>query len=81
MCGIVGAVGHGEAESFILEGLRRLEYRGYDSAGIGVIDSHGSLHRLRAAGKVQALCGQGSGRASRHDSYRPYALGDARRRQ
>ncbi|KPP81393.1 MAG: glutamine-fructose-6-phosphate transaminase (isomerizing) GlmS [Oceanicaulis sp. HLUCCA04] len=55
MCGIVGAVGHGEAESFILEGLRRLEYRGYDSAGIGVIDSHGSLHRLRAAGKVQAL--------------------------
>lgn len=55
MCGIVGVVGHGEAEGFILEGLRRLEYRGYDSAGIGVIDRAGALHRLRATGKVQAL--------------------------
>lgn len=55
MCGIVGVVGHRKAESFILEGLRRLEYRGYDSAGLGVIDRTGKLHRLRAAGKVQAL--------------------------
>jgi glucosamine--fructose-6-phosphate aminotransferase (isomerizing) len=55
MCGIVGVVGHQEAERFILDGLRRLEYRGYDSAGIAVIDHTGALHRLRAAGKVQAL--------------------------
>lgn len=55
MCGIVGVTGHREAESFILEGLRRLEYRGYDSAGIALIDGAGALHRLRATGKVQAL--------------------------
>jgi glucosamine--fructose-6-phosphate aminotransferase (isomerizing) len=55
MCGIVGVVGHDEAEGFIIEGLRRLEYRGYDSAGMGVIDKGGELHRLRATGKVQAL--------------------------
>ncbi|MFN3834469.1 MAG: glutamine--fructose-6-phosphate transaminase (isomerizing) [Glycocaulis sp.] len=55
MCGIVGVVGHTQAESFILDGLRRLEYRGYDSAGMAVITGSGALHRLRAAGKVSAL--------------------------
>ena len=36
MCGIVGYVGSGNAEDFLIDGLRRLEYRGYDSAGIAV---------------------------------------------
>lgn len=57
MCGIVGVVGHEAAETFILDGLRRLEYRGYDSAGMAVITHAGELHRLRAAGKVSALAG------------------------
>lgn len=57
MCGIVGVVGHDAAEQFILDGLRRLEYRGYDSAGMAVITSQGELKRLRAAGKVSALAG------------------------
>ena len=60
MCGIVGAVRTSEASGFLLEGLRRLEYRGYDSAGVVVINSEGELDRARAVGKVgeleQALC-------------------------
>ena len=55
MCGIVGAVGLSGVESFLIEGLRRLEYRGYDSAGIAVVTADGSVRRARAAGKVAAL--------------------------
>ena len=44
MCGIVGYVGGRSATPFLLEGLRRLEYRGYDSAGIAVLDAEGDLH-------------------------------------
>jgi glutamine---fructose-6-phosphate transaminase (isomerizing) len=55
MCGIMGAVSHREISKVLLEGLRRLEYRGYDSAGIAVIDSNAQLKRLRMPGKVQAL--------------------------
>ncbi|MEQ8433465.1 MAG: glutamine--fructose-6-phosphate transaminase (isomerizing) [Oceanicaulis sp.] len=54
MCGIVGVVGDDRASDIILEGLRRLEYRGYDSAGIAVA-AHGGVTRIRAAGKVQGL--------------------------
>lgn len=39
MCGIVGYVGSGEASEFLIDGLRRLEYRGYDSAGIAVYEN------------------------------------------
>ena len=52
MCGIVGYVGAGESVEILLGGLRRLEYRGYDSAGIAVIDSSGSLHTRKRAGKL-----------------------------
>jgi len=54
MCGIVGMVGGQDVTPVLMEGLRRLEYRGYDSAGLAVING-GSLHRLRRLGKVQAL--------------------------
>ncbi|MCY0965689.1 glutamine--fructose-6-phosphate transaminase (isomerizing) [Parathalassolituus penaei] len=55
MCGIVGAVAQRDVIEILLEGLRRLEYRGYDSAGVAVLDNHGQLQRLRRLGKVQAL--------------------------
>jgi glutamine---fructose-6-phosphate transaminase (isomerizing) len=55
MCGIIGAVSQRDISKILLEGLRRLEYRGYDSAGIAVIDAAGNLNRLRFEGKVQVL--------------------------
>ena len=56
MCGIVGAIAERNVTPILLEGLRRLEYRGYDSAGIVTLDSRdGQLHRVRTAGKVRTL--------------------------
>ena len=55
MCGIVGAVAQRDVGEILLEGLRRLEYRGYDSAGIAIIDHERTLKRVRARGKVSAL--------------------------
>lgn len=55
MCGIVGAIGTRPVARMLLEGLKKLEYRGYDSAGIAVIDKENSLKRLRVAGKVKEL--------------------------
>ncbi|MFI4962508.1 MAG: glutamine--fructose-6-phosphate transaminase (isomerizing) [Legionellales bacterium] len=55
MCGIIGAVSERDISKVLLEGLRRLEYRGYDSAGIAVIDSSDRLKRVRILGKVQSL--------------------------
>ncbi|WP_404295061.1 glutamine--fructose-6-phosphate transaminase (isomerizing) [Halomonas sp.] len=55
MCGIVGAVAERNVEGILLEGLRRLEYRGYDSAGMAVQSPEGHLQRCRAVGKVAAL--------------------------
>ncbi len=54
MCGIVGALAQRDVSSILLEGLRRLEYRGYDSAGIALINEQ-KLERFRALGKVQQL--------------------------
>ena len=53
MCGIVGAIAKRDVVPILLEGLRKLEYRGYDSAGIAVIN--GSLHRVRSVGRVASL--------------------------
>ena len=50
MCGIVALVGSREAAPQLLEGLRQLEYRGYDSAGIATVAAHGQLTCLRAKG-------------------------------
>ncbi|WP_030071936.1 glutamine--fructose-6-phosphate transaminase (isomerizing) [Halomonas alkaliantarctica] len=55
MCGIVGAVGAIECTSFLLSGLKVLEYRGYDSAGLAVLDASGALVRARAKGRVAEL--------------------------
>ena len=54
MCGIVGVLGHHEAAPILVEALKRLEYRGYDSAGIATINS-GTLDRRRAVGKLVNL--------------------------
>ena len=55
MCGIVGAVSERDVQGILLEGLRRLEYRGYDSAGMAVIGGDHSVQRAREVGKVAAL--------------------------
>lgn len=54
MCGIVGALAQRDVSSILVEGLRRLEYRGYDSAGIAVLNDQG-LERFRSLGKVQQM--------------------------
>src|SRR5687767_11393684 len=59
MCGIVGAVARGNVVPVLLEGLRRLEYRGYDSAGIAVVN--GSMKRLRSTGRVAELASLADG--------------------
>ncbi|HEY3487136.1 MAG TPA: glutamine--fructose-6-phosphate transaminase (isomerizing) [Gammaproteobacteria bacterium] len=55
MCGIVGAVSGRNIGPLLIEGLKRLEYRGYDSAGLALINGDTSLHRIRTLGKVTAL--------------------------
>lgn len=55
MCGIVGGVAQRDVTPILVEGLKRLEYRGYDSAGIAIIDPRSRLERLRTLGKVGAL--------------------------
>ena len=55
MCGIVGAVAQRFVSPILLEGLKRLEYRGYDSAGIAVVGAHTTIERVRVQGKVAGL--------------------------
>ncbi len=55
MCGIVGGVAERHIVNILLEGLKRLEYRGYDSAGVALLEKDGTLMREREVGKVQAL--------------------------
>lgn len=55
MCGIVGAIAKRDVAEILLEGLKRLEYRGYDSAGLAIISPTGELQRVRRVGKVKAL--------------------------
>ena len=55
MCGIVGAVAQRDVADILVEGLKRLEYRGYDSAGVAIIDNDNQLNRARRLGKVQEL--------------------------
>ena len=82
MCGIVGYVGRQQARDVVVEGLRRLEYRGYDSAGIALVDPGGRRgDRLRQACRQAGQPGQGPGRAAvaaGDDGDRAHALGDPR---
>jgi len=55
MCGIVGAIAQRDVAGILVEGLRRLEYRGYDSAGVAILSNDGTFQRQRNVGKVQAL--------------------------
>ena len=55
MCGIVGAVAQRDVAEILINGLHRLEYRGYDSAGVAVVDPNHELQRVRCLGKVKAL--------------------------
>jgi glucosamine--fructose-6-phosphate aminotransferase (isomerizing) len=55
MCGIVGGIARHDVVPHLVEGLRRLEYRGYDSAGVVVINDEGCIDRIRRAGRVEAL--------------------------
>jgi glucosamine--fructose-6-phosphate aminotransferase (isomerizing) len=55
MCGIVGAVAQRDVSPVLLEGLKRLEYRGYDSAGLAVLNHDKQLQRIRVQGKVNEL--------------------------
>ncbi|SFN54770.1 glucosamine--fructose-6-phosphate aminotransferase (isomerizing) [Izhakiella capsodis] len=55
MCGIVGAVAQRDIAEILIEGLRRLEYRGYDSAGVAIVNDQGEVTRIRRVGKVQNL--------------------------
>ncbi len=55
MCGIVGYVGRQEAGGILVEGLRRLEYRGYDSSGVAILDGQSRLHIRKKAGRIQNL--------------------------
>ena len=93
MCGIVGYVGNRPVRELLLGGLRRLEYRGYDSAGISVIEDD-RIEAVRAVGNLGALQGKLDGQAAAagarrggavavaarpgHHRHRPHALGDAR---
>lgn len=55
MCGIVGGIAERNIVPILMEGLRRLEYRGYDSAGVAVLDANDKLERVRTVGKVKVL--------------------------
>ena len=55
MCGIVGGVADGDVLPHILEALRRLEYRGYDSAGVALVSAAGGIVRRRSVGRVAEL--------------------------
>lgn len=78
MCGIVGAIAQRDVAEILLEGLRRLEYRGYDSAGLAVVDAEG--HMTACVASVKSRCCSGSGRTSSawRYGYCSYSLGDTR---
>ncbi len=81
MCGIIGIIGKSAAAPHLLDALKRLEYRGYDSAGVATV-VNGSIERRRAEGKIVNLEGAaGSAAAAGDDRDRAHALGDAWRAQ
>jgi glutamine---fructose-6-phosphate transaminase (isomerizing) len=80
MCGIVGIIGVSPVADRVVDSLKRLEYRGYDSAGVATLDNGGHLTRRRAEGKLKNLEARlDLGAAPGHDRHRPHALGHPRR--
>ena len=78
MCGIVGYVGKRDATPVLIEGLHRLEYRGYDSAGLAVMH-RGRLQVTKTAGRVQDLRDKLSGQTGQvHHRHRAHSLGHPR---
>ena len=79
MCGIIGYVGPKKVQPLLLHGLQRLEYRGYDSAGVALLEADG-LHYVRAVGHSPTCSRPLLERPlDRDDGARPHALGDPRR--
>ena len=77
MCGIVGVVAERNATPILIRGLQRLEYRGYDSAGVAVLDAASTIQRCREVGKVQTADALDQEPLGRYwDS--PHSLGDPR---
>ena len=76
MCGIVGYVGQRPAQEILLAGLEKLEYRGYDSAGVSVLtgDEIASVRAVGNLSKLRAAVAHGSGGADPHDSGPPVAV-------
>ena len=78
MCGIVGVLGKGPVAGQLVDALKRLEYRGYDSAGVATVEN-GHLGRRRAEGKLRNLEARLKiVTAARRDRHRPYTMGDPR---
>ena len=80
MCGIVGFIGREQAAPILLEGLSRLEYRGYDSAGLAVYDREKGLQVVKAKGRLQVLrdLTDGGGQGARDYGSGPHPLGHPR---
>lgn len=83
MCGIIGYVGRQEAAPILLDGLARMEYRGYDSAGVAVRSETKGLQVRKSKGRLQVLSDMihGGARCGRDAGHRPYPLGYPRRTQ
>ena len=78
MCGIVGYVGSRDAVDFLIAGLRRLEYRGYDSAGIATLNGPAQFHLVKSVGRIDNLAQEvGVEKPVRQHRHWSHALGDA----
>ena len=76
MCGIVGVVGNTNATDILIQGLEKLEYRGYDSAGIFVLGG-AENHLVKAVGRIAELSAKTAG-VEGNNWYWTYSLGDSR---
>ena len=68
MCGIVGFAGRKQAAPVLMDGLKKLEYRGYDSSGVAVIDGDGNIEVVKAKGRLQSLIDKTDGGKALHGS-------------